>query len=257
MKSWKSKLAAFVAAVAAALGITIGVPNTPTDPPTPAPTVAPTATPVASPSPLPTTPPTPPTPTPPPAVGWETSFPVRFPVATAILYMRNHRYGNGVDGTPRISGDRELCEALHHVPVPSGDCHFDSDVWRTKLQRADYEGFVLAGARDGAPLPSAPLGPVWEYKAGGQQGRCSDDRTGANTSCDHFGSAFVDGRDDPQTPQFEGLPAWLSSQRNEFGPYAGWFMVPQTSGPTFGTQVRACTPLNTGECGPWILVDWK
>lgn len=233
--------------------------------PTPEPTVAPTATPspvpeptalpTVTPSPVPTA--TPPSPTPPPAVG----FPVRFPAATASLYMRNHRYGNGIDSTPRIRGDRELCELLHHVPVPSGDCHFDSDVWTGKTQRADYEGLVLAGARHGGVLPSAPLGPVWEYRAGGQQRQCRQREDGFdNTSCDHFGSAYVDGRDDPKTPEFEGEPKWLANQRDEYGPYAGFFMVPQTSGPGFGTQIRACIPGRLGDidtCGPWLQVDWK
>ena len=173
--------------------------------------------------------------------------------------MRNHRYGNGVDSTPRVSGDTALCESLHHVPV--SDCHFDSDVWTGKDQRGQYEMLVLAGARDGQPVPKRGLGPVWEYKAGGQQGRCHDDQVHVNTSCDHFGSAYVDGRDDPQTKDvFEGKPAELGLQRDEYGPYAGFFMVPQTSGPAFGTQVRACLPLAEGDdatCGPWISVDWK
>ena len=232
----------------------ICVVTTPSPEPTVAPTVEPSPVPTAVPTAAPS--PTPPAPTPPPVA----SFPVRFPLPTASLYMRNHKYGNGIDATPRVRGDRDLCEALHHVPVPSGDCHFDSDVWQHKLQRADYEGLVLAGARDGGRPVSVPLGPVWQYRAGGEQGRCHDKREGVNTSCDHFGSAFVDGRDDPQTPQFEGQPAWLGNQRDEYGPYAGWFMVPQTSGPGFGTQIRSCLPLEEGNddtCGPWILVDWK
>jgi hypothetical protein len=159
-----------------------------------------------------------------------------------------------------VSGDRELCEALHHVPVPSGDCHFDSNVWTHDEQRADYEGWVLAGARAGAALPPRRLGPVWEYRAGGQQRRCRTREDGFdNTSCDHFGSASSGWRDDPKTPEFEGRPAWLAEQRDEFGPYAGFFMVPQTSGPTFGTLVRACPPLDESDaaCAPWVSVDWK
>lgn len=178
-----------------------------------------------------------------------------------IVYMRNSRYGNGVDSTPRINGDRELCEALHHVPVPSGDCHFDSDVWGGNDElRGEYEMLVLAGARNGLPVPQFGLGPVWQYRAGGEAGRCHNDTVHANTSCDHFGSAYVDGRDDPQTPQFEGKPAGLARQVDEFGYYAGFFMIPQTSGPDFGTLVRACPPLAEGSdavCAPWINVNWK
>jgi len=189
-----------------------------------------------------------------------TTFPVRFPLPGAVIYMRNHRYGNGVDSTPRVSGDPELCEAIHGVVV--NDCHFDNDkgLWQPSEQRADYEGWVLAGARAGQPLPAAPLGPVWEYKAGGQQGQCHDDRVHPNTSCDHFGSSASGWRDDPHTPEFEGRPAWLAAQSDEFGPYAGWFMVPQTSGPTFGTLVRACLPGRLGDdstCASWVSVDWR
>lgn len=224
--------------------------------PTPSPTPTPTPTPTPPPAPTPTPTPTPsPTPTPPTPPG---AFPVRFPLPSAALYMRNHRYGNGIDATVRVSGDRALCEALHHVPVPSGDCHFDSNVW-SPGQRVDYEGLVLAGARSGQPPPAAPLGPVWQYRAGGQYGRCHDDQTRANTSCDHFGDTI--NRDDPQTRDvFEGTPAWLAAQRDEFGPYAGFFTIPQTSGPEFGTLVRACLPLAEGDeatCAPWITVDWK
>ena len=196
--------------------------------------------------------------TPPPPPPPSTVFPVRFPIASATIYMRNSRYGNGLDSTSRVSGDPELCEAIHGVRV--NDCHFDNDkgLWQPSEQRADYEGWVLAGARAGQLLPAAPLGPVWEYKAGGQQGQCHDDRVHPNTSCDHFGSTTW--RDDPHTPEFEGRPAWLAVQRDEYGPYAGFFMVPQTSGPAFGTLVRACLPGRLGDdstCGPWVAVDWK
>jgi hypothetical protein len=37
-------------------------------------------------------------------------------------------------------------------------------------------------------------------------------------------------------------------------------MVPQTSSPSFGTEIRACLPLAEGDnatCANWILVDWK
>jgi len=240
---------------------------TPTPAPTPTPTPVPTPTPTPTPIPEPTPTPAPtPTPTPTPAptptpVPPGQVFPVRFPLPSAIIYMRNHRYGNGVDSTPRVNGDRELCESLHHVPVPAGDCHFDSDVWQHPEQRADYEGLVLAGARNGQPVPANGLGPIWEYKAGGQQRQCrqrEDDFD--NTSCDHFGSAASGWRDDPKTPEFEGRPAWLSAQRDEYGPYAGWFMIPQTSGPTFGTLVRSCLPGRLGDdatCAPWVEVTWK
>ena len=233
----------------------------PTPTPTPAPTPTPEPTPEPTPAPTPTPTPTPaptPTPTPTPPI---VTFPVRFPIPSAFVYMRNHKYGNGMDATPRVQGDPELCEAIHNVRV--NDCHFDNDqgLWQHPEQRADYEGWVMAGARAGSTLPPKRLGPVWEYRAQGEQGQCWDRREGVNTSCDHFGSAASGWRDDPQTPEFEGRPLWLADQSHpEYGPYAGWFMVPQTSGPAFGTQVRACLPDRLGDdstCAPWVTVDWK
>jgi len=228
---------------------------------------------VVEPTPAPPTPPAPtpdpahttPTPTPAPAP----AFPVRFPLESATLYMRNARYGNGIDSTIRVNGDPALGEALHHVPT--SDYHFDSDVWRAG-ERADYEMLVLGGARDGRPLPT-PLGAVWQYRSGPKSGRCHDDRSGnAPVSCDHFGSSSTGMRDDPNTPEFTGVPAALGNQRDEFGPYAGFWTMPQcphvesdfvggvlrSGAPE--CSVRACLPLAEGDdatCAPWLLVDWK
>lgn len=236
MKSWKSKFAAFIAALVAALGISTTIPEKPTPEPTPSatasPTSAPTAAPTASPTVAPTTPPT----SPPPG------FPVRFPLAGSTLYMNNSRYGNGVDATVRVRGDRELCEALHHVPVPSGDCHFDSNVWRYPGERAAYEYTILGGC------------PVWQVR-GLRVERCHDDQN-AQHSCDHFGNT-VD-RDDPKTREFEGRPVECGLQVDQFGPYAGFFTIPQKGEGSM--EVRACKPSAEGEdatCGPWKLVDWR
>jgi len=245
--------------------------------PVPTPTSVPTPTPEPTSTPTPTPVPTPaPTPTPTPLPGasvieWDTVFPVRFPKPGVTLSIANKRYGNGLDSTLWVTGDDALCVVLHgsagHSP-----CHFDSLIWNDSRQRADYEGLVMAGARDGQPLPPAPLGPTWEYRAKNETGRCHDDQVHVNTSCDHFGNT-VD-RDDPKTVPafgqagalhvvsgFEGEPKWLALQQDEFGPYAGFFMVPQTSGKDFGTQVRACLPVVNpalgATCGPWYDVTWK
>ena len=179
---------------------------------------------------------------------------MRFPLPSATLDIHAKRYNAGVDATLYVVGDDALCVMLHG-PVGHSPCHFDSVVWTDKDQRADYEGLVMAGAREGLPLPARPLGPVWEYQAKGESGRCHDDQVHVNTSCDHFGNT-VD-RDDPQTHGvFEGKPSWLSAQSDEFGPYAGFFTVPQTSGKDFGTLLRACLPLG-GACSPWLPVDWR
>jgi hypothetical protein len=177
-----------------------------------------------------------------------------------FLYMRNARWNAGVDSTPRIRGDRELCEALHHVPVPNGDCHFDSDVWTSPEQRPEYEMMVLAGARAfPGPGKTSGLCPVWQYRSGSETGRCHDDRVSAAVSCDHFGN--VTERDDPQTPDtFEGRPLQCGLQRDAFGPYAGFFMVPQCPGGGRECSVRACLPLEEGSeatCAPWVAVTWR
>ena len=247
MKSWKSKLAAFIAAVAAALGIGIGVPPSPTPSPEPVPTVAPTtaptpptptAEPTAQPTAVPTAAPTPttsPTPNPP--------FPVRFPIEGAVIYMRNHRYNAGVDSTPRVKGDPELCELIHGVKV--NDCHFDNDkgLWRGQEERGRYEVAVLGGC------------PTWQVR-GLRVERCHDDQN-AQHSCDHFGN--VSDRDDPKTHGvFEGKPESCGKQVDEFGPYAGFFMVPQKGEGRM--EVRSCKPGFEGDestCGPWVDVTWR
>lgn len=217
-------------------GEKICVVTSPTPEPTPEPTAVPTASPSTPPTPVPTAIPEV---TPSPA----TTFPVRLPIAGTIVYMRNARWNAGVDSTVRIRGDRELCEQLHHVPVPGGDCHLDSDVWQYPLQRAEYEAQIIGGC------------PVWQEINHNGVFRCHDDQ-GAVMSCDHFGS--VQDRDDPKTPEvFEGKPAFCGNQRDEFGPYAGFFMVPQCGEEC---MVRACKPNAEGDndtCAPWLRVDWR
>jgi hypothetical protein len=170
---------------------------------------------------------------------------VRFPLQSARVYTANHRYGNGLDSTPRVQNDPELCNLLHGVFV--NDCHFDSTVWTGPEQRAAYEVALMGGC------------PVWHYRSGAEFGPCHDDRTHAAVSCDHFGSAYQDGRDDPQTPAFEGEPKACGRQRDEYGPMAGFFTIPQCPGESRECAVRSCPPNDAGgaNCGPWVLVDWK
>ena len=239
-------------------------------PPAPTPTPEPTPTPVPTPVPTPTPTPTPvPGPDPVPAgakaVTWEKVFPIRFPNPGVSLSIKAKRYGNGLDSTLWVEGDDALCVLLHGA-VGHSPCHFDSTVWTNSRQRADYEGLVMGGARVGS-TDKVPFGPVWEYTAAGEHGVCHDDQVHVNTSCDHFGNT-VD-RDDPKTPLavttigtqlvvsgFEGEPAWLVLQADGYGPAAGFFMIPQTSGKDFGTLIRACLPLGEG-CSPYVEVNWK
>jgi len=229
---------------------------TPTPIPTPAP--APTPTPEPTPEPTPT-----PTPVPPieckpgeipvivdgeivrcdPAPAPEpvpTVFPVRFPLSGTRVFFNNKPYGKGLDSTPKIEGDPELCFFLHGVRV--NVCHFDSTVWSQEL-RVQYEMRVLAGARDGDGADGQLLCPVWQRQKGGVAVPCSDDQSPSEQlSCDHFG------HDDPKTAAFEGLPAACGAQRDAFGPNAAFWVLPQGAG-----KVRACPPLDTEgpNCGPW------
>jgi hypothetical protein len=223
---------------------------TPAPVPTPTPEPTPTPVPVPTPTPTPVPVPTPtPTPTPPPSM----TFPVRFPLTSATIYMRNSKWNVGVDSTIRVRDDRELCEALHHVPGVN-DCHFDSDVWTAEWQRAQYEMRVMAGARAEAPS-DAVLCATWQFRGVmGVAHPCHNDES-VQHSCDHFGS--TQDRDDPKTPEFEGKPVECGRQVDQFGPYAGFFMVPQKGeGDMF---VRACLPLDQTDagCAPWLQVDWR
>jgi hypothetical protein len=184
----------------------------------------------------------------------DNGFPVRFPLDTTIVYMRNSRWNAGIDSTIRINGDQALCEALHHVSV--GDCHFDSDVWTYEGQRAQYEMMVMAGARAGNNITNK-LCAVWRYKSGAKVDRCHNDTKVALVSCDHFGDTVH--RDDPKTDPFEGEPFECGEQKDEFGPYAGFFTIPNCT-PGSECLVRACLPLEEGNeatCAPWINVTWR
>lgn len=161
--------------------------------------------------------------------------------------MKNGRYNAGVDSTVRVNGDRELCELLHHVPVPNGDCHFDSNVWQYSGQRAAYEMAILGGC------------PTWQYKDGAEIGNCRDDHKTTSVGCDHFGSTLD--RDDPQTRGiFEGKPIECGLQTDESGWYiAGFFIIPHCT-PGHGCAVRACLPKaqgNDATCGPWLEAYWR
>ena len=153
----------------------------------------------------------------------------------AEVYLNAKRYGNGLDSTVRVRGDREFCRLIHGVDT--NDCHLEG--WPT---RDRCERFIARGC------------PVWRYRSGTEQGRCHDDRVTAAVSCDHFGDPVH--RDDPQTPEFEGEPKACGLQRDEFGPMAGFFTMPQCPGAPRECAVQACLPGDTG-CSGFVIVDWR
>jgi hypothetical protein len=145
--------------------------------------------------------------------------------------------GNGLDVSYAVRGDPEFCAAIHGVLV--NDCHFEGWPLRNRCER-----FLAEGC------------PTWRYRTEiqGDEGRCSNNQTSATISCDHFGDPTF--RDDPQTPDvFEGRPAACGLQRDEFGPAAGYFMVPHG---TQGRQVwvQACMPDGT-RCSGWQRATWR
>jgi len=224
--------------------------------PTPSPTATPEPTPTPEPDPSPVCPPAgatcgcwhrppgepwqqlPPCPTPAPTpTPTPTPAPTPPPTGTACpkalepgayVYLKDKRYGNGLDSTVFVHGDPELCWLIHSVAV--NDCHLEG--W---AKRAECEIELAGGC------------PVWQYSLDGSnaRARCLQARHD-EASCDHWGDP-VD-RDDPQTPDvFEGRPVECGNQRDPAGdPMAGFFVIGHGA-----AYFRACLPDLTG-CGPWV-----
>ena len=201
---------------------------TPTPTPVPVPTPTPTPTPTPVPTPVPTPIPTP-VPTPPPGDPCPPLSP------SVVLYLANGVQGHGQQTSPRIKGDPHACGLISPSDCGDGhcnDCSFEG--WPT---RADCEIQLLGGC------------PVWQYRMSptGPVFPCT--QAPAEFSCDHFGSPNA--QDDPQTPQFEGLPAVCGLQRDANGdPTAGFFIVAHGLG-----QVHACFPGYTNCSETWIDVN--
>jgi hypothetical protein len=138
--------------------------------------------------------------------------------------MRLAPYGQGFDATVRVYGDAPFCFAIHGVQT--NDCHLEG--WPL---RAQCEMELISGC------------PVFEYQTDANPSwhRCHDNQN-EECSCDHFGN--VEFRDDPKTPAFEGQPAECGQQRDEHGPYAGFFAIAHGTG-----RLRACRP-DGQQCSP-------
>jgi len=150
----------------------------------------------------------------------------------AEIYLNNKRYGNGLDSTLRVRGDKEFCKIIHGVEV--NDCHLEG--WS---KRSACEMELMNGC------------PIWFYSITGDKptSQCHQSPHPI-ASCDHWGDP-VD-RDDPMTPEFEGRPFACGIQRDsENNPEAGFFIIAHAE-PNRSTYFRACLPNGTN-CGPWIL----
>jgi len=167
-------------------------------------------------------------PTPPPVVS---SCPK--PLAEgAEIYLNNKNYGNGLDSTLRVKGDPIFCQMIHGVSV--NDCHLEG--W---AKRSACEMELMGGC------------PIWFYSTTGDKptSQCHQSPHPI-ASCDHYGDPVY--RDDPMTPEFEGMPKECGLQRDNNGdPEAGFFVIAHAE-PNKSTYFRACLPNGTN-CGPWIL----
>lgn len=243
--TWRRRSAIMAVVVIMAVGVNMGCwewpwkPKPPVPSPSPSPTVEPT--PVPTPTPEPTAPPTPeptpsptmpPTPQPPePGEPPDASDCPLVPPAGSV-YLKNKPYGHGFDATVRVA-DKAFCEAIYGAGVV--DCHLEG---LGQPRNHLCSRWLIGGC------------PTWQYTLDQKAFYlCHDDRVGAAISCDHFGSP-ASGQDDPDTPGFEGYPAGCGLQRDEFGPMAGFFVVPHGAG-----YVRACMP-GTAYCGKWLPVDY-
>ena len=195
--------------------------------PTPEPTPEPTPTPTAAPTPTPE--PTPgPTPTPPAgACPWKLSD---YPGAE--LRASTKPQGQGFDHTTLVVGSRQYCADRGWTDGRSR-CQVSVDEDPNKLT-CELE-FGSGGC------------PRWEFRSGGVQNPCVDDRNDV-MSCDHFGTQ--QGQDDPNTPEFEGKPTICGRQRDEHGPVAGFFAYAHTSAGIPG-EVHSCTDASFTVCGDW------
>jgi hypothetical protein len=144
-----------------------------------------------------------------------------------------------------ILNSPSTCYAIHGNPVNPNSCHFEG--W-PNAQRC--ERYLVKKFGDGVgecPVYNAKTA-AWPPFA------CrEDDPHGDSMSCDHFGSADNDKRDDPKTPEFEGSPAVCGQQRDPKGkPEAGFFAIVLGNG-----SVQACLP-GRKVCGAWrAALSWQ
>lgn len=161
------------------------------------------------------------------------------PGATLFLPVRGPYGKKGFYTELMIRNSPSTCLALNPADPDPNSCHFEG--WPTQ-QRC--ERYLIRRFGDGVGEC-----PIW-WAQTPQHGifRCREDDPHDNSmSCDHFGSADGDKRDDPKTPAFEGQPAVCGLQRDPKGkPEAGFFAIVLGAG-----KVGASLP---GAAGPdnWV-----
>ena len=138
--------------------------------------------------------------------------------ATVFLPVRGPYGKKGFYVELMIRNSPTTCLALNPADPDPQSCHFEG--WRTQ-QRC--ERYLIKRFGDGKS--ECPI--WWAQTAANGTFRCrEDDPFGNSMSCDHFGSADADKRDDPKTVVFEGLPAVCGLQRDSHGkPEAGFFAI--------------------------------
>lgn len=209
----------------------------PTQPPVEPPVVEPPAPPVEPP---PVTPPvTPPPATPPAGEAPVTAAdcPPIEPGATLFLPVRGPYGKKGFYTELIIRNSPTTCLALNPADPDPQSCHFEG--WRTQ-QRC--ERYLIKRFGDGKS--ECPI--WWAQTSANGTFRCrEDDPFGNSMSCDHFGSADADKRDDPKTAAFEGLPAACGLQRDSHGkPEAGFFAIVLGAGRVGASLPGAAAPDN-------------
>lgn len=140
------------------------------------------------------------------------------PGATITTPVRGPYGKKGFYVELRVLGSPSTCIKVHGTPVNPNSCHLEG--WPTG-QRC--ERFLIKTFGDG--VHECPI--WWARTPTHSQFPCvEDDPYGNSMSCDHFGSAASDLRDDPKTPEFEGVPAECGLYRDSRGkPASGFFAI--------------------------------
>ena len=178
---------------------------------------------------------------PPPVVGGETPVseadcpPID---ATARVRLPARPYAKkGAYTELMVLDSPSTCIAVHGSPVNPNSCHLEG--W-PRAQRC--ERYLIKKFGDG--VHECPI--WWARTPKNGVFRClEDDRFGNSMSCDHFGSADGDKRDDPKTPLFEGEPQACGLLRDDRGkPASGFFTIVLGNG-DYGASLPGATGPDT------------
>jgi hypothetical protein len=165
---------------------------------------------------------------------------------SASVFIKAKPYGQGIDTELNVLDWPELCIFIHGNPVNPNQCHLEG-LDSKGYSRVACEMAIIEKESGGAG--KCPVG-IWQTVSHPGENKCLQDdpyETGG-MSCDHFGNTVT--RDDPNTPEFEGLPSECGRQRDETGkPKAGFFWIAHGDG-----EIKACLP-NYESCSrSWVKV---